>query len=523
MINSFRLKEVIKMRGIKSTKSRIRKKIFKEIANLAYDGWDEKRFSNLPYRIIPGEIAKYRDSVFVERAVVSERLRAAMGLPLRNFNSEMSMSDGIENTFNDEKYYEPPLIDIIKFACNKCPEKQIMVTDACQNCFEHPCVEVCPKKAISIEDGRSHIDQEKCVKCGLCTSVCQYNAIVKQERPCSKACGMDAIKSDEYGRAEIDVDKCVSCGMCLVSCPFSAIVDKGQIFQTITALKGDVPVYAAVAPALAGQFGSNITPGQIRTAFKELGFDDVVEVAVGADLCTIEEAQDFIKEVPAEQPFMATSCCPAWSVMAKKLFPDFAPYISMALTPMVLTGRLIKKKHPGCKVVFIGPCAAKKLEARRRSIRSDIDFVLTFEEISAVFESRNIDISKCEEDESYYEASGDGNGFAVSGGVAQAVENAIAVMDPGREVHTMKAEGLKNCRKMLQLAKTGKYDGYLLEGMACPGGCVAGAGTILPSKKTAEAVKCVVENSKEANALSSEYKDYLTILEDETTTAKPQD
>lgn len=502
------------MRGIKTTKSRLRKIIFTEVAKMAYEGWDEKKFENLPYKIITGDVAQYRDSVFVEREVVAERLRAAMGLSLRDFNDFSSICEGIDESLVDEKYYEPPLIDIIKFACNRCPENRVFVTNACQNCLEHPCVEVCPKKAVSIKNGRSFIDEEKCVKCGMCINACSYNAIVRQERPCSKVCGMDAIKSDELGRAEIDPDKCVSCGMCLVSCPFGAIIDKSQIYQTITALKSDTPVYAAIAPAFAGQFG-NVSTGKIRTAFKELGFEDVFEVAVGADLCTIEEANDFMKEVPEKQPFMATSCCPAWSVMAKKLFPEFASYISMALTPMVLTARLIKEKHPECKVVFVGPCAAKKLEASRRTIRSYVDFVLTFEEFSSILEARNIDIAQCEEGEPLGgDSSGDGKGFAVSGGVAKAVENAIKKMDPDREVLTARAEGLPECRKMLQLAKAGKYNGYLLEGMACPGGCVAGAGTIANVKKSSVAVTQMAQKSEDQNVLSSKFKEYLHILEE---------
>jgi iron only hydrogenase large subunit-like protein len=201
---------------------------------------------------------------------------------------------------------------------------------------------------------------------------------------------MDAIGSDEHGRAKIDYDKCVSCGMCLVNCPFGAIVDKGQIFQLINAILQGDKVVAIVAPAFLGQFGPDATPERLTAAMKRLGFAGVVEVAVGADLCTIEEAKDFMEKVPAEQPFMATSCCPSWSVMAKKLFPQFADYISMALTPMVLTARLQKQKDPGCRIAFIGPCAAKKLEASRRTIRSDVDFVLTFEELQGMFEAKGV-------------------------------------------------------------------------------------------------------------------------------------
>lgn len=302
--------------------------------------------------------------------------------------------------------------------------------------------------------------------------------------------------------------------MCLANCPFGAIADKAQIFQTIQAIRSDVPVYAAIAPAVVGQFGPQLTPDKIRSAFQALGFEDVVEVAIGADLCTIEEAKDFIDEVPDKLPFMATSCCPAWSMMAKKLFPEQADCISMALTPMVLTGRLIKKKHPGCKVAFIGPCAAKKLEAGRRTIRSDVDFVLTFEEVMGMFEAKEVDFEKLEKQDSMHGASGDGRGFAVSGGVANAVIECIKELYPDREVKVESAEGLANCKKLLQQAKAGKYNGYLLEGMACPGGCIAGAGTIQPINKSAAAVKIQKKNSTNAHALQSDYKGLLEQLEE---------
>ena len=376
-------------------------------------------------------------------------------------------------------------------------------------------MEVCPKKAVSIRNGSAFIDEEKCVKCGLCVNACDYHAIVKHERPCAKVCGMNAIRSDEYGRAEIDHDKCVSCGMCLVSCPFGAIIDKSQIFQTITALKSDTPVYAAIAPAFAGQFG-NVTTGQIRTAFRELGFADVVEVAGGADLCTLDEAKDFLKKVPAEQPFMATSCCPSWADMAKKLFPEQAHCISMALTPMVLTARLCKQQHPGEKVAFIGPCSAKKLEAMRTSVRSEVDFVLTFEEVMGMFEAKGINFAEITKTAPLREGTAAGRGFAVSGGVADAVREAISHIDPDRDVKTACAQGLRDCRKMLLLAKAGKYDGYLLEGMACPGGCVAGAGTLLPIEKAAAVVRSYTAQAEEKSATETRYEATLPLLlEDE--------
>lgn len=503
------------MRGIYTSVNDLRKRVYAEVARLSYDykDGDLSQMEQIPYRIIPGEVSVYRDSVFLERAIVKERMRLSMGLPLRSPTEHAPVSTGAEECVKPEKYYQPPLINIIKFACHACPDNVVRITDACQGCLAHPCKEVCPKGAITFHGGRSDIDPEKCIKCGKCVGVCQYNAIVKQERPCAKACGMNAISSDEYGRAEIDQEKCVSCGMCLANCPFGAIADKAQIFQVIQAIKSDAPVYAAIAPAVAGQFGPKLTPEKIRSAFQALGFTDVIEVAIGADLCTIQEAKDFVDEVPDNLPFMATSCCPAWSMMAKKEFPEIAKCISMALTPMVFTGRLIKKKYPGCKVAFIGPCAAKKLEASRRTIRSDVDFVLTFEEVMGMFEAKEIKFEELKDDDTMHGASGDGRGFAVSGGVANAVVNCISELYPDCEVKVQNAEGLAECRKLLAMARAGKYDGYLLEGMACPGGCVAGAGTIQPIAKSTAAINLHKKVSTNAHALQSDYKDLFEELE----------
>lgn len=494
------------MRGIHSVVDELRRSVFEEVARMAYED-DVQRIDKLPYKIIPGEVAHYRDSVFRERAIVTERLRLACGLPLRSAAEYGLPSEGIEEANIPEKYYEPPLINVIPFACNACPEKEMRVSSNCQGCLSHPCQAVCPKNAISTDAyGHSVIDNAKCIKCGRCVDQCPYDAISKIERPCAKACGMDAIHSDEMGRAKIDYDKCVSCGMCLVNCPFGAIADKSQIFQLIRSIKNGDKVIAIVAPAFVGQFKGATVP-KMRKAMRMLGFADTYEVAVGADLCTIEEAEDFLKEVPAKQPFMGTSCCPAWSVMAKKTFPDLAPYISMALTPMVLTARLAKKDNPEAKIVFVGPCAAKKLEASRRSVRSDVDFVLTFEELNGMFAAREIDFDYVEPDacdEDFQEGSAMGRGFAVVGGVAAAVKDHISHVAPEREVPMEFADGLRECRKMLLMARKGLRNGYLLEGMACPGGCVAGAGTITPvaqSAKNIEKYKAAAEkhSSKESS------------------------
>ena len=507
------------MRGVYTNLIEIRRKVFLEVAKLAYEGCeDPDAFDELPYKIIKGEIATYRESVFLERAVVGERIRLAMGLPLRGIDVPTRVSDGLEEAATPETYYEPPLINIIKFACNACEDNVYRVTSACQGCLAHPCREICPKGAITFRDKKALIDHSKCIACGRCFDVCPYHAIHHHVRPCANACGMHAIGSDEHGRADIDYDKCVSCGMCLVNCPFGAIADKSQLYQVIKAITSGDEVIAAVAPAFVGQYGGRGYVGKLKAAMGKLGFAGVEEVAVGADLCTIQEAQDFLDEVPEHLPFMGTSCCPAWASMAKKEFPEHAESISMALTPMVLTGRLIRLLHPDAKIVFVGPCAAKKLEAMRKHIRSEVDFVLTFEEVAAMFDAKGIVYNDVDDagQTDFEDASSDARGFAVSGGVARAVVNEIHANQPDLEVKTLSAEGLDECRMMMRNASKGLYDGYLLEGMACPGGCVAGAGTLQPARKTAAMVNWYQKKAPRSHAGEDVNADELTSLIDPT-------
>ena len=508
-------------RGINTTVIQIRRQVFTEVARMAYANVKGEQANHLmrkiPYTIIPGEEGKLRKDIFLERAIVEERVRLAMGLPTRRMDEHNSVVSGLEDASIADKYYDPPLVNVIKFACNRCPEKLVKVSDLCQGCLAHPCMEVCPKKAITWESGRSTIDQEKCIKCGRCVGVCPYNAIVKTERPCAAACGMGAIHSDELGRAEIDYSKCVSCGQCLVNCPFGAIADKGQIYQLIQGFNRGDRIYALVAPAFINQFPGLASTGKLKAALKALGFYDVVEVAIGADLCTVDEAHDFLEEVPNKLNFMATSCCPAWSMMAKTAFPDLAKNISMTMTPMVFTARMMKQADPEARMCFIGPCAAKKLEANRKSVRSDVDFVLTFEELLGMFDAKEIDFKTLEADpaDGMDEGSGFGRGFAVGGGVAAAVVEAIKHIDPDREILIEYGDGLKECRKMLAMAKAGKRNGYLLEGMGCPGGCIGGAGTIADPVRTAAVLNKYVKDAEFTDPEQSAFMSNIHMLKDD--------
>jgi [FeFe] hydrogenase (group B1/B3) len=502
------------MRGVHSAVDNIRRSVFTEVARLAYETEDYRKVDEIPYNIIPGEKAVHRADVFIERAIISARTKLALGMDL---DPRKPISSMIGEAATDHKYFKNPLVNVIPFACNACPPKQIRITDSCQGCLSHPCMNICPKDAIYLDENKHcHIDQEKCIKCGKCFSQCPYHAISKIERPCAEACGMDAIESDELGRAKINYDKCVSCGMCIVNCPFGAIADKSQIFQVITAMKRQHEVIACVAPAFIGQFGKDVSPAKFKRAMRKVGFADVVEVAVGADLCTVAEAHDFLDNVPEKLPFMGTSCCPAWSMMAKKSFPEFKDCISMTLTPMVLTARMVKKDNPDAMICFIGPCSAKKLEANRRSVRSDVDFVLTFEEVQGMFDAKNVNFDNIKEDESLdmKEGTAMGRGFASGGGVAAAVVEAIKHIDPDREVLTEYGDGLKECRKILFKAKTGKYNGYLIEGMGCPGGCIAGAGTITPVKDSQVNLARYVKEAELKSSTESGYIDRLEEVEE---------
>ena len=494
------------MRGIPSLITEIRKKVFTEVARMAYSG-DYTDMEDIPFKIVPGQSPLHSESVFLERAIAGERVRLAMGLSLQPVQTRTLLTEGMDQAAIAEQYYEPPLVNIIPYACHACPTRQYRVNELCQGCLASSCQRVCPKGAIKFVNGKSRIDQKLCIKCGKCARSCPYNAITYLERPCQAACGMDAIGVDEYGKACIDYDRCVSCGQCLVSCPFGAIVDKSQIYQVIRSMLEGNEVVAIVAPSFVGQFGKDVTVPKFLTAMKQLGFADVVEVAVGADICTIEEARDFMEKVPEEQRFMATSCCPSWRMMARRLFPAESGNISMTYTPMVYTARLVKRERPDCKVVFVGPCAAKKLEAMQDDIRTDVDFVLTYEELMGIFEARDIDFSQLSDSPDLDEGTRAGRGFAVAGGVAAAVEELIHKEHPECQIKTQRADGLRECRKLLMLAKAGKLDGYLLEGMACPGGCVAGAGTVVSADTAAKKLSQHMAQATGSAADDSRYRD----------------
>ncbi|MGL5439318.1 MAG: 4Fe-4S dicluster domain-containing protein [Filifactoraceae bacterium] len=466
----------------------VRRKVFAAIAKMAFENKSINDLGKLIYDIAPGETPQYRESIFLERAIIAERLRLALGLSVRSASECRPLVEGVQDIDINKRVYEAPLVSVIPFACDGCPTKTYFITENCRRCLAHPCLVVCPVNAVSYGKNKMEIDKGKCIKCGKCAEVCPYNSIIKYDRPCAAGCGVSAIESDELGRAVINNDKCVSCGNCIQECPFGAIADKSQIYQLAKALMSDENIVAIVAPAFVGQFGPLVSPAQIFEAIKKLGFSDVVEVGLGADLGTLHEAEEFIHDVPKAVPFMGTSCCPSWYSMVEKNFPDQLRCISDSSTPMLATARYLKEKDEGAKVVFIGPCVAKKMESINPKTKDNVDFVITFEELVGMLVAKDIEPSEIEIEQDLFDASNLGRGYAKAGGVAMAVKKTIEEIVPTLEVQIDSASGLGECVKLMRLAKAGKRDGYLLEGMACEGGCIAGPGTLVSLTRAEKAL-----------------------------------
>ncbi|NLZ47990.1 MAG: 4Fe-4S binding protein [Clostridiales bacterium] len=465
----------------------------KEVALLAKeDKLNQSEIQRLPYKIIPGPKANYRCCVYHERAIIKERAKLASGYVPSGDECET-----LEELKSDQMIY------VIPSACDRCPIDRYRVTDVCRGCIKHKCMEVCPVNAITRVNGQAHIDQDLCKECGMCSKACPYNAISEVMRPCKKACPTGALDVADDRRAMIKEEKCINCGACMDICPFGAISDRSYITNVVRALEDNKEVFAVVAPAITGQFGPKVTVGQIKSAFLQLGFKGMVEAACGADAVTVHEANEFVERMEEGQTYMTNSCCPGFVNFIEKMFPDQKDKISSTVSPMVATGRLIKKLIPDAVVVFVGPCTAKKNEITRPSIKDAIDYVMTFEEMTALFDAYGIDPEKCEESEAN-DASLYGRGFAQSGGLTAAVENYIHDKNINIEFKPIKVSGGAELKKTMTLAKTGKLGCNFIEGMMCTGGCIGGPATMVSMLKSKPQLVKFSNSSESKSVLSNE-------------------
>ena len=436
-------------------------KVLKQVARHAWDDTLLDSVMDIPKEIVPGKDATTRCCVYKERAILNERVKLAMGGDKTNLN----------------------VIEVIDIACDECPVGGYEVSEACRGCIAHRCEEVCKFNAITFDNRqKAHIDKTKCVECGMCAKVCPYNAILNNKRPCENACKVKAISMNEHRAAIIDNDKCTACGACVYQCPFGAITDKSFILNVIDILKKSsdnkkYKVYAVVAPSISSQF-SYAKLGQVISGIKKLGFHTVVEAALGADMVANEEAKELY-----EKGFLTSSCCPAFVSYVEHSFPNLIKHISHNLSPMATIAKYIKDRENGAKVVFIGPCTAKKQEFQKEQVHKYVDSVLTFEELQALFDSKDIEITSLDEDvldnASYY-----GRIFARSGGLADAIRQAIKENNLDESKYNpLSCDGIEECRAALLKADKNILQNNFIEGMACVGGCIGGAGCLTHGTK----------------------------------------
>jgi len=454
---------------------KIRRKVLSEIARLAFaNDLDKQNIVEVLDQVVHESGPRYRCCVHKERAVLKDRVKFVMAQPL-----DVGVTEAANSALQGH-IADMPIINIMPEACDQCPIDTFFVTNACRNCIAHNCIASCPKRAITVVQHQAYIDKTVCVECGLCKKSCMYGAIVEITRPCERACDIGAIKADKERRAVINYEKCTQCGCCKIACPFGAITEQSFTVQLIQKIKAGKRVYAILAPAFIGQFGVKVKPSQVMGGLKKIGFYDVQEVSFGADVVTLEEAKEFAQRVPKELSFMTTSCCPAFVEMVNKHLPELKEHVSTTVSPMVASGKVIKAADPDAVVVFIGPCLAKKVEAKQYP--ECIDFVFSFEEMESLFIGAGINLLEIPETEYTTTASRDGNAFAKAGGVVQAVIDAAEKINPNLLVKPHRAEGLQNCKVALLQMKAGKIDANFFEGMACNGGCVGGPGVLLDSR-----------------------------------------
>lgn len=440
---------------VSSNIEKMKVQVLVRVAQLAYTGELEEMKDDLPMEFVPGgSQPTFSCCVYREREILRYRIRWACG-----------------------QVHKPGVVAVMHAACEGCPINRYTVTSNCRSCTARKCMEACPFGAVSVHGRGAYIDPEKCKECGRCAQACPYNAIADTMRPCVRACPVDAITMDQNRHATINYERCISCGQCIISCPFGAVSDESYITQIIDAIKSKRQVYACYAPAIEGQFGM-ATTAQLTRAIEQLGFDGCFEVSLGADMVAQNEAQE-LKHTAESGGHMTTSCCPAFYNMIDKHFHKLMPLVSSTVSPMTATARYIKMLHPDAVVVFIGPCVAKKSEVKRQA--NGADWVMTFEELYAMFKARDIDPVKVQADPTQ-EGSIYGKNFAQSGGVSAAVARVLEEDGFETPYSCLKCNGAAECKKALMMLGAGRLPETIVEGMACEGGCVSGPGNIADAR-----------------------------------------
>lgn len=469
----------------------LKREILVRIIKAYLKGNFEENVRLIPYEMRPkGSDVPYRCCIYKERAILKDRAIAGLGVSIEEDDEKTLLSSYAKKALEREKPDEN-VLTVLEAACKGCVPSRVFVTNLCQGCVARPCINACNFGAISIVDGKSVIDGEKCKGCMKCVKVCPYSAIVKIRVPCEDACPVSAIEKDEYGHAKIDFEKCISCGKCVGACPFGAVHEKSQVIDVLKHIDQGKKVIAMVAPAIMGQLPC--TPEQLNTAIKGLGFAEVYEVAQGADITSKTEAKDFTERMEQGAEFMTTSCCAGYNQLVAKHLPEIKPFVSETKTPLYYTAEIVKEEHPDSITVFFTPCTAKRKEAQENP---KIDYAISFEELGAWFIATKTEVSTCESTEFKAEASKEAREYGFSGGVAKAVETLIDE-DMIMKAHCISGLNKDSIKDLKKFAKKGECEfGNLIEVMACEGGCIAGNATINSLKTSIKQIKAYGDKSK---------------------------
>lgn len=459
----------------------LRRQLLTRISQLLLSRELEPNIDRIPIEMRPkGYDRVSRCCIYKDRAMLRYKIMALLGFDIEDETDELTpLSEYVRRALRRGELSSVPLT-VVDMACRACVKTNYVITNMCQGCVGRTCMYNCNKDAIFFRDGQAHIDNEKCVNCGLCQKNCPFHAIVYVPVPCEESCPVGAISKDGQGVEHIDYTKCIYCGKCVSACPFGAVMEKSHLIELIRAFREGKKVVAMVAPALAGQFKAPLE--QILGAIRAVGFHEVIEVARGADVTTANETVEFVEKMAAGQPFMTTSCCPSFTTAVEKHIPELAPYVSHTKTPMAYTAEIARERHPDAVRVFIGPCLAKRHEAY---VDPNIDYMLSFEELAALMEAMEIEVG--ESDPAAVDPSIDpsSRGYPVTGGVSGAI---IRKLNGTIPVTPLRINGIDKAaiREMRSFAKS--CPGNMVEVMACEGGCVNGCGVINNPRSAARLV-----------------------------------